>query len=184
MSKKEGRIKRQVTSVPQNLDGAAEFVRQIGERQRFIDKIQLQADAEAGKLRTKAMADITPLQEEIAQLVEGLFAFAESHRKELTKDGKHKTVILPTGQFGWRMTPWAVHISNTKSVVVILEKLGLKRFIRIEKVPDKEAMLKEKEVAEKVRGVSIKRHEDFVVKPVKLEVEITSRTDKLKRVVF
>ena len=29
MSKKEGRIKRQVTSVPQNLDGAAEFVRQI-----------------------------------------------------------------------------------------------------------------------------------------------------------
>jgi len=37
-------------------------------------------------------------------------------------------------------------------------------------------------VAKTVKGVSISQHEEFIVKPTELEVEITSNVDKLKRV--
>ncbi len=183
MSREKTGIKRQVTPVPKNLDEAAEFLCQIGKERRAIDKIQANLNEQVDELKTQAMADAGPHQEKVNQLVEGLFAFAEANRNELTDGGKHKTVELPTGIFAWRMTPPAVNLRGVKEIIASLKTLGLTRFIRTKEEVDKEAMLKEKEVAATVKGVTISQQEEFVVKPAELEVEIVSSTDKLKKVV-
>ncbi|MBU2575638.1 host-nuclease inhibitor Gam family protein, partial [Patescibacteria group bacterium] len=131
----------------------------------------------------EAMADAKPRQEKVSELLEGLFAFAEAHRDELTEGGKRKTVEVPTGIFGWRTTPPAVSLRDIKSILASLVSLGLERFIRTKEEVDKEAMLKEPEVAKKVKGVSIDQREEFIAKPTELEVEITSDVNKLKKAV-
>jgi phage host-nuclease inhibitor protein Gam len=173
--------KKVVIAVPKSLDEAAQFLAQIGQEQRASDKIRSDINTKVEKLKAKAMADARPYQEKISQLVEGLFAYAEAHRDELTDGGKHKTVKVPTGIFGWRMTPPAVSFRNVKSILESLRSFGLKRFIRTKEEIDKEAMLKEPKVAKTVKGVSISQYEEFIAKPTELEVEIATQVDKLKK---
>lgn len=174
-------FKRVVIPVPKNLEEATRFLSQIGEEQRAINVVQLKFNTKVEKLKAEAMLDVKPHQQKISQLVEGLFAYAETHRNELTDGGKRKTVEVPSGIFGWRMTPPAVLLRNVKSILKNLKSLGLKRFIRIKEEINKEAMLKEIDVAQKVKGVSIRQHEEFVAKPARLEVEIVTPVDKLKK---
>ena len=179
---KEGTVpKRTVVAVPKSLNEAAQFLAQIGQEQRATDKIRSGLNAKVDELKAKAMADGEPHQEKISQLVEGLFAFAEAHRDELTDHGKRKTVEVPTGTFGWRMTPPSVKLRDVESILESLKALKLKRFIRTKEEVDKEAMLKEPETAKTVKGVSISQHEEFVAKPAELEVEIATLVDKLKK---
>ena len=173
--------KRAVVPVPKNLNEAAQFLAEIGQEQRATDEIRSNLNAKVDELKAEAIADDEPHQKKISELVEGLFAFAEGHRNELTDGGKRKTVEVPTGTFGWRMTPPAVSLRAVKSVLKSLKSLKLKRFIRTKEEVDKEAMLKEPETAKTVQGVSISQHEEFVAKPAVLEVEIITRVDKLKR---
>ena len=173
--------KRAVVAVPKSLDEAAQFLAQIGGEQRATDKIQSDLNVKVDKLKAEAMADDKPHQKKISELVEGLFAYAEAHRDELTDRGKRKTVKVPTGTFGWRMTPPTVSLRNVKSILENLKSLRLKRFIRTKEEVDKEAMLKEPKVAKTVKGVSISQHEEFVAKPSELEVEIAIQTDKLRK---
>ena len=173
--------KKAVVAVPKNLNEAAQFLAEIGQEQRATDKIRSILNAKVDELKAKAMADDEPHQKKISQLVEGLFAFAEAHRDELTDGGKRKTVEVPTGTFGWRMTPPSVKLRDVESILESLKALKLKRFIRTKEEVDKEAMLKEPETAKTVKGVSISQHEEFVAKPAELEVEIATLVDKLKK---
>lgn len=175
--------KRAVIPVPKSLEEAAQFLAEIGKEQRASDKIRSALNAKVDELKTQAMTNVEPHQKKVSQLVEGLFAYAEAHRDELTDGGKRKTVEVPTGTFGWRMTPPAVSLRNVKSILKSLKSLGLKRFIRIKEEVNKEAMLKEPEVAKTVKGVSISQHEEFIAKPAELEVEISTLVDKLKKAV-
>lgn len=173
--------KKTVIAVPKSLDEAAEFLRQIGEKQRDIDTIKSGLNVKVDKLKDEAMANAKPHQDKVSKLVEGLFAYAESHRDELTDGGKRKTVEVPTGTFGWRMTPPSVSLRDVESILKSLKSLALQRFIRIKEQVDKEAMLREPETAKTVKGVSISQHEEFVAKPAELEVEIATQVDKLKK---
>ena len=174
--------KRAVVAVPKSLNEAAQFLAQIGEEQRATNKIQSSLNAKVDELKAKAMVNDEPHQKKISELVEGLFAFAEAHRDELTDHGKRKTVEVPTGTFGWRMTPPSVKLRDVESILESLKALKLKRFIRIKEEVDKEAMLKEPETAKTVKGVSISQREEFVAKPAVLEVEIVIQVNKLKKV--
>jgi len=151
-------IKHQVVAVPYNLSGAAEFLSQIGKEQRAIDTIQLELNNKIDELKLEAMNKVKSHREKINQLVEGLFAWADVYRDELTEKGKRKTVELPTGIFGWRMTPPAVSLRNVKKILETIKALGLTQFIRTKEEINKEAMLKEPDVAKKIRGVSISQH--------------------------
>jgi len=174
-------IKHRVVSVPYNLTGAVEFLAIIGREQRLINETQSRLNEKVESLKKEAMDEIKPHQERISQLVEGLFAFAEAHRDELTEGGKRKTVELPTGSFGWRKTPPAVILRNVKEVLKNLKALNLARFIRSKEEVDKEAILKEPEIAAKVKGVSIVQREEFIAKPAEVKVEISARVDKFKK---
>ena len=173
--------KKAVIPVPKNLEEAAGFLAEIGQEQRATDKIRSGLNAKMDELKAKAMADDEPHQKKISQLVEGLFAYAEANRAELTDGGKRKTVEVPTGIFGWHMTPPAVKLRDVELILESLKSLKLERFIRTKEEIDKEAILKEPNVATTVKGVSISQHEEFVAKPSELEVEIATQVDKLKK---
>lgn len=173
--------KRVVIAVPKSLEEATQFLAQIGEEQRATNGVQSGFNRKVEELKAEAMAAAEPHQAKVSQLVEGLFAFAEAHRDELTDGGKRKTVEVPTGIFGWRMTPPAVSLRDVEAILESLKTLNLKRFIRVKEEIDKEAMLKEPEVAKTVKGVSIGQREEFVAKPAELEVEIATQVDKLKK---
>ena len=173
--------KKAVIAVPKSLDEAAQFLAQIGKEQRAVDKIQSDLNAKVDALKVTAMAGAEPHQQKVTQLVEGLFAFAETHREKLTDGGKRKTVEVPTGTFGWRMTPPAVSLRGVEAILESLKSLKLKRFIRIKEEVDKDALLKEPDVAKTIKGVSITQHEDFIAKPSELEVEIATKVNKLKK---
>lgn len=177
-------IKRFVTAVPKSLEEAAEFLSLVGQEKRKIEKIQSILNEKIEEWKSKAMVEVKSYDEKISQLVEGLFAFAESNREKLTDGGKRKTVEVPTGTFGWRMTPPAVSLRDVESILESLKSLKLKRFIRIKEEVDKEAMLKEPDVAKTVKGVSITQREEFVVKPTEIQVEIVSNVEKLKKLLI
>lgn len=173
--------KRVVIPVPKSLAEAALFLAEIGQEQRATNKIQSALNAKVDELKTEAMADCEPHQKKISELVEGLFGFAEANRAQLTDGGKRKTVEVPTGTFSWRMTPPSVSLRDVEAILKSLKSLTLERFIRTKEEVDKEAMLKEPDVAKTVKGVSISQHEEFVAKPSELEVEIATHIDKLKK---
>jgi len=177
---KEKRIKRLVTAVPKSLEEASQFLLKIAEEQRIVEKIQSELNAQVDKLKAEAMESMREHQERITALADGIYIYAEGHREELTEEGKRKTIRVPTGIFGWRITPPAVSLKNVKLVLENLKKLNLERFIKVKEEPDKEAMLREPELAEKIKGVSIIQREEFVVKPSEIEIEIIPHA-KLKR---
>lgn len=174
-------VKRAVVPVPVSLDEASEFIRTIGDRKRQVEEIERKLNTKLDELKTQAAAQIQPLNDEIEEQIDGLFAFAETNRAALTNDGKTKTVKLNTGTISWRITPPKVLISNSDKVLKVLKTLGLSRFIRTAEEPNKQAMLEEAEIAKTVKGVRIDQHEEFIIKPDQWEAEIVSRADKLSK---
>ncbi len=152
----------------------------IGDLQREIDVITAQLNERVEELKKKAEEKIVPLRECVMDQFGALYTYAEGDRSTLTEGGVRKTIEFPAGKFGWRMSPPAVSIRNKEKVLEILKGLGLERFIRIVEEPDKEAMLKERDVAETVRGVKFVQEELFFVKPTDVAAEIHFDVKKLR----
>jgi phage host-nuclease inhibitor protein Gam len=116
---------------------------------------------------------------EIAVIFESIFRFAQENKIELTNHNRIRTIKLLTGRFGWRESPSSVHITNKKTVLESITKLKLERFIRYEPEINKEAILKEPEIAKTINGVSIKKPEMFFIKPTSINEEFEKRLTKV-----
>ncbi len=170
--------KKPVVPAPQDLNEAADFVRRIGEAERAIELANNEMNAKLEEVKQPFVEQVDQHQQQLALLVEGLYAYAQGNRTVLTNDGKKKTVTLPTGTFSWRMTPKAVSIKGKDALIAKLKDLKLDRFIRTKEEVDKEAMLKEEEVAAAVDGVTIEQREEFVVKPSETKAEVAATAGK------
>ncbi len=157
-----------------SLEEAEKAVGEIGRCQRELADLQndLQKQIESLKKQVKERAQ--KRQKRVKELLDALFAFAQKNRSRLTEGGK-KTVDLSTGQISWRKTPLSVSFKNKERVVQACEELGLERFLRLKKEPDKEAMRKEADAASEIPGVSVGRKEEFVVKPSDSGKEATKK---------
>jgi len=182
MPKKDNRLKRNTMQVPQNLGEATKFLGNIGEMKREIEEIKNGLNREVEELKNQATKKIEPLVANIQSLFEGLYAYAESRRSELTNNGKIKTVSVVSGDFGWRITPPAVSIKNVEKVLKELRAQGLSDFIRIKEEVNKEAILADPEIALEVPGVKITRQEEFFAKPSDV-AEMASLSSRLKRLI-
>lgn len=183
MGKGRKRIKRRVVTVPQNLDEAADFVRRIGQAKREIERLAERLTVKIDRLKAVAVEEAAPREATIVELFDGLFVFAQAHREELSERGRRKTVVLPSGQFGWRMPPSSVHVKGVDQIIARLESLGMDRFLRVKKELNKEAMLAEPQAATAVEGVVIKQDEEFFVKPEQAKVEVASSVVTLKKTI-
>lgn len=180
---KKKSVKRADLKVPESLEEAAEFIGRIGEEQRKIYHIQNEFNESIRRLSAGFSEVTNKHKDAISDLIEGLFRFAEIHRKELTEHGKKRTVKLHTGAFGWRITPPAVSLRKIKVTLAEITRRNLNQFLRTKLEIDKAAMLRDQKLAKTIEGVSFSQYEEFVVKPSKTKLMFATKLKRLKRII-
>lgn len=156
--------------VPQTQDDTAADIRQIGDLARQKLRAMTEMNDAIAQITQNFQPRIDALNEQLKTLQEGVQAYCEAHRDELTDGGKVKTANLITGEVQWRQRPPSVSVRGQEAVIDLLKRLGLTAFIRSKEEVNKEAILNE---PEKVRGVAgltiVTGVEDFLITPFEQE---------------
>lgn len=158
-------------NVPQNNGEAAADIRQIGDLQRdLLREVSRMNDAIA-EVTAQYQPYIETMKQQIESLQEGVQAYCEAHRDDLTNGGKVKTANLVTGEVQWRQRPPSVRITGAESVIDTLYRLNLEQFIRTKYEVNKDAILNDPDGVKGVAGITvITGVEDFVITPFEQEV--------------
>ena len=172
MAKTATRLKAKAqVDVPQNKDAAAADIRKIGDIQRESLRTTAEMNDAIAVITHNYQPRLDALGEQIKTLQEGVQGYCEAHRDELTDGGRVKTASLITGEVQWRQRPPSVSVRGADSVIGILKRLGLGRFVRVKEEVNKEAILNEPDEVRGVAGLNIVTGvEDFVITPFELEV--------------
>lgn len=172
MAKKTTRHKAAAATapVPQNREQVSLYIREIGERQRELQRIATDMNDELAAVKERWEAVAQPHAQRIEALTAGTQIWCEANRESLTQGGKTKTATFPAGEISWRLRPPSVRITGQEAVLDFLRRIGLKRFIRTKDEVNKEAILNEPEAVAQVPGIAITQGEDFVVTPFEAEL--------------
>jgi phage host-nuclease inhibitor protein Gam len=169
------KIKKRATNlpVPQSDVDAAAAIARIGELERAIALIEADGSDRIAAIGADVEARRTPLKEFLEAERSGLEIYCAAHRARLTDGGKSKTARFATGSVSWRALPPKVSLPRAREalaeLIARLKAMRLDRFLRVKEEVDKEAMLKEPEIAGSVQGVSIgSAGEDFSVEPLEM----------------
>lgn len=173
MSTKTNRIKAAAIEhwVPRDRDEVNTAIDEIGRLQRERARIETRMNDAQAAIKATHDAEAKPLGERISELHKGVALWCEANRAKLTQDGKVKFHDFATGQVKWRLRPPSISIRGVDAVIATLKKLGLTRFVRSKEEVDKEAMLREPDVAKSIGGVTVGQKEDFVVVPNESQIE-------------
>ncbi|WP_431282704.1 host-nuclease inhibitor Gam family protein [Humitalea sp. 24SJ18S-53] len=145
---------------------AAAMVARMGSVGRDLVLLTAALDEEIAARRASVEVQAAPLRVELANLQAGVQAWAEANRDDLTKRGRTKTVRLTTGALLWRRLPPSVRITTPGAVLLLLETMGLERFLRRNVTINRQAMRGDPVAARLVPGVSIGNPgEEFIVQP-------------------
>lgn len=157
-------------AVPRDQAEANAMIAALGAALRERGLIQSALDEMIASIKAKAEAEAEPIQARIGALQTGLQIWAEANRAALLVGGR-KSVDLPAGELGWRLRPPSVRITGAEAVIAALKALDLTRFLRVKEEIDRQAMLKEPDVAGAVPGVTIgSAGEEFYVAPLGVEL--------------
>lgn len=157
-------------AIPQSRDAASDALRQIGEAQRKLRRLEADMNDELAAVKDRYETTADPLRKQIEALTVGLHTWCEANRDTLTQGGKTKTAALPAGEIAWRTRPPSVRITGQDAVIDALKRLGLTRFVRAKDEVNKEAILNEPEAVRSVPGIAISQGEDFIVSPFEAEL--------------
>ncbi|GLQ20476.1 host-nuclease inhibitor Gam family protein [Algimonas porphyrae] len=172
MSKRDNKISG---GAPQSRAEAEEWMSRLQKVNIRIRDIDTDLREQSADLKVRAAAKVEPFINEKEIISKGLFAWAEANRDALTNGGKTKTIKLETGTVFWRQQPAKVTLRGVDKVLEYLSSNRLRRFIRIKKEVDKDAMLREQTVASKIPGVSIKSAGEMIeAKPFEDTLEASS----------
>lgn len=173
MSKKTTRQKVAAVEhwVPQSRDEVNEAIAELGRAQRERVRIEAAMNDELAVVKGRHDADAKPLGDRIAELTKGVHLWCEANRARITNDGKVKFHAFATGEVKWRLRPPSIAIRGADAVLATMKKLGFDRFVRTKEEIDKEALLKELDVAKGIGGVTVSQREDFVVVPHESQIE-------------
>ena len=160
------RLKAATLEAPQSREETQSWIKTLGDTQR--EHARLTHDAE---LTDAAKPALNALAERSAALQQGIQAWCEANRAELTAGGG-KTANLITGEVSWRQRPPSIAVRGIESVLENLRTLGLARFIRQKEEVNKEAMLNKPDIAATIAGITVVRgKEDFVIVPFEVETQ-------------
>ena len=156
--------------VPQNREGAAAQLRELGDTNRKLARLEADMNDELGAVKERYGAQAAPIAAYAETLKTGLNTWCSANREAICAKGT-KTADLGTGKVSWRLTPPKVTIRGAEAVLDACKRLGLQRFIRTKEEPNKEAMLAEPDFARTVAGVSIgSEGEEFIAEPFEAEL--------------
>ena len=175
MAAKKVKMQGANAPVPQDDSEAREALREIGDLNRDMMRLQAEMNDQIAALQQRYGELVAPLQDAATAKIEGLRMFAEANRARLTGGGKVKYCQFSTGKISWRLRPAKVSIRGTETVIEDLQAAGLQRFLREKVEINKEAMLEDRSTAMAIKGVVIGSDgEDFVVEPFETELKEAS----------
>ena len=151
-------------------DEAQSAIKQIGDLQReHARRTTVMNDAIAAITEAEA-PQLDELNKRIETLQAGVQTWCEANREQLC--GKGKTANLITGEVSWRVRPPSVRVTGEESVIDLLKRMTLGRFVRTKEAVNKEAILNEPDSVAGVPGIKvISGVEDFVIVPFEVETE-------------
>lgn len=156
--------------VPQTKDEAAADIRSIGDLQRRSARTQTEMNDAIAHITATYQPTLEAINNQLGVLQEGVQAYCEAHRNELTNDGRVKTANLITGEVQWRKRPPSVGVRGAEAVIETLKRLGLGKFVRSKEEINKEAILNEPALVKGVVGITVVTDvEDFVITPFEQE---------------
>ncbi|MDR2663667.1 MAG: host-nuclease inhibitor Gam family protein [Treponema sp.] len=156
----------------ETLEDVNSVLRELGLLEREIETVDAEAQKQIGEIKAAAAKKGEPMRKKIAELSAKVGAFAEYNKADLFKD--RKSVDLTFGVFGFRKS---TSISVKKTTVGLLEQLGLHKYLRIEKQPDKEALKEMNDDSLALVDAVRKIKDEFFCEPNREEVN----KDLLKR---
>lgn len=158
-------------AVPQTRDEAAADIRSIGDLQRQLARSSAEMNDAIAHITAQYQPVLDAVTGQLKPLQEGVQAYCEAHRADLTGGGKTKTANLITGEVQWRQRPPSVSVRGADSVIEALKGFGLTRFVRTKEEVNKEAILNEPDAVKGVAGINVVSGvEDFVITPFEQEV--------------
>lgn len=173
MAKTATRLKAKAqTYVPQTRDEAAADIRKIGDLQRQLTRATTEMNDAIAHITQNFQPRLDAISEQLKTLQDGVQSYCEAHRLELTDGGKVKTANLITGEVQWRQRPPSVSVRGSDTVIEMLKRLGLARFVRTKEEVNKEAILNEPDQVRGVAGLTVVTGvEDFVITPFEQTAE-------------
>lgn len=101
---KKTRVKKAAMVVAaQDKTEAAAHIRRIGDLAREVKRLETELGDKKAALEQQYGERAAPYKAEMASLTDGVQAFAEANRVELTDNHKTKTVDFGTGLVKWRV---------------------------------------------------------------------------------
>ncbi|MCR4278363.1 MAG: host-nuclease inhibitor Gam family protein [bacterium] len=125
-------------------------------------------------IKMEAANELETVFQEMLAITKAVIAFVEKHRKELTDDGKRKTVIFPSGEVLFRLSPATLSILDEEALLEILKSRGLTDLIKTTETVIKKA-LKDHPQLPTLPGVSVSQVEVVRVRPGQGGRELTVR---------
>ena len=164
------------TGILSGVEKAIRLLKEIGDAQNQTEGIEAIFNRRIRALTNGARKKVKPFEEEINRKFSQLAVFMEGRRAELTDDGKKKTVRLPTGEVGWRISALALEVIDQEEAVAVLKEMGLRKAVRqveeVDKNELKKLLKKDPELLDKVTAISAKQDEFFWAKPINVSVKL------------
>jgi phage host-nuclease inhibitor protein Gam len=158
--------------VPQTRESAAVAIARIGSLRRRIAAQVAATDEQIATIASAIEGALKPVRDELEGLEKGVQVYAEANRLTLTGGGRVQHHDFATGKVLWRKRPAKVTLRSVVAVIERLKAMELDRFLRTRVEVDKEAMLKEPDVAGGIAGVTIASDgEDFAIEPAAIETD-------------
>ncbi len=169
MAKTRLTVKDDIPSTRQELD---EKIAELGRQERIKAKIESDMNEDMSQIKKRYEEQAEPVAARIKSLISGIEKYCVVHYKELTDDGKNRTVFLPSGTLSWRKCPPSVRLSKPNKIIEILKEKGLERYIRVNEEVSKDIILAEPLPVAGIKGITIiKEKENLSIEPFEVKLE-------------
>jgi len=158
-------------AAPTTVEEVETLISELGRLQRESKRYETEMNDELAKIKSAYEEVNRTNNESITEITDRLYLYAERNRESLLK-GNKKTASFTNGEFSWRFSPSSVKVKSTDLAILNLKAAKLEKFIRTKEEIAKDMILADPEAIEGIKGLSIKKGEEFFyVKPFETNLE-------------
>jgi phage host-nuclease inhibitor protein Gam len=160
--------------IPQNREEAATMISEFGAEALKVAEIETQMKADLAKVKKDAEKKAKAHVDAAKAVFDGLKLYCEANRQTLLGNTGLKTIDFGTGKVAWRFKPAKVTLSGEVDDIIariVAKGATYANFLRTTQGVDKEAMLKNPDLARTIEGVKVgSGGETFEVEPFGAEI--------------
>ena len=164
------KIKDASIEPPASRDEAGKAMQQIGQLQSKVKILEAELTDEINEIRTRASRRVTPINEEIESLFQGLKMYFLVNKRSLLV-GKARSLRIGPGVAGLRKNPVRCTLKGVEEIIKNLKAAGHDKAVRTKEEVNKEHIIEHREDYAEFPGITVKSSEDFFIKPDETELE-------------